>query len=124
WWPRWALAERKVRLVANVPVPREFRKMPMFKWGIASLFTGHVRQWNIWNGKTRGSKPVPRLTEEQERYPLEQVVSLEIVKYRIERGWHPELACGEPPDPGRPLLKRSHLKPPKVKAARVKIKSV
>jgi hypothetical protein len=124
WWAPRDLAERKIRLAANVPVPKEFRKMPMFKWGISSLFTGHVRQWSIWNGKTRGSKPVAHLTELQKRYPIKQIVSLEIVKYRIESGWRPEDACAEPPDPGRPLLDPSHLKSLKANAAKVRIKSV
>jgi len=119
WQPDFS--EGRVHRVANVPVPKQFRKMPMFKSrAVAVLPSGRVSEWSLWNGISRGNKAIARLTAEQKRYPLQEIVSLDFVICRIERHWRPEHACAEPPDPGFPLTKQSNLKPPKVKPAKVR----
>src|SRR5262249_52950294 len=98
WNPKSALAKRTVKLVGNLAIPSEYLKMPTFKWGLASITTGRVAEWSIWNGSDQrrgflGSRPVRRLTRAQKRYPIDELVPLEYVVARIERGWRPEDAC-------------------------------
>ncbi len=116
WMASWELGEGRIRIATNATIPKQHRKMPMFKWGIASLKTGRVGTWQIWNGKTQTSKPTARLTAEQRDFPLLQLVPLEVVTWRIERGWHPKDACrgdtGLPFPPGSAVSPKAKRTPP------------
>jgi Domain of unknown function (DUF4259) len=92
------LAGGKIQIVANVAIPKQHRKMPLFKWGMLTLRTGGVSDWEIWNPKVRKLRPIAQLSEEQKDFPILDFVSLEDVTMRIENGWHPRDACRN--DPG------------------------
>lgn len=81
-----------VRIIGNLVIPKEYRKIPMFKAYVDNGRT-MTRHWYIWDGKSSKSVPVPKLTKEQRKYPMESWVSFDIVVHRIETGWHPEDEC-------------------------------
>jgi hypothetical protein len=112
WSASYDVADGKVKVVANVEIPKQHRRMPLFKWSIS----GRVGKWNIRDMKYRSSKPVKRLTAEQERFPLLQLVPLWVVVFRIEVGWTPQRASygdrGLPVVPKRPSASKAKKAPP------------
>jgi len=93
WWVDAAIRDGTVKIVGRAVIPKDHRKMPLFKWGIRNLKTTRISRWNVWDGRTRSSRPVRRLTKEQRQYPLKEIVPIDVVVERIEQGWTPADEC-------------------------------
>ena len=93
WWVNSGIRLGKVKIVGHSTIPRDFRKMPIFKWGIRNLKTRRISKWNIWDGKRTSSTPVKSLSEAQREYPIREIVPTDVVIERIKNGWHPRQEC-------------------------------
>ncbi len=79
-----AVRQRLVTIVAHEVVPERCRQLPMFKAYNQNYHTGK-RTWFLWDGKR--DQRIERLTAQQRRYPLLEIISHPILVERIEEGW-------------------------------------
>ena len=79
-----AVHQGLVTIVAHEEIPERCRPFPVFKAYNENYDTGK-RTWFLWDGKT--FQRIERLSREQRRYPLQQIISHPILVERIEDGW-------------------------------------
>jgi hypothetical protein len=81
-----AINRRVFDIVANVPIPEERRKLPVFREAGFIDRQGNVRDsWILDDQKRR----VTRLTDELRRLPILEVINDTLLVERIEESWTP-----------------------------------
>lgn len=103
WWLCFIFVDGDIKMgtalkFGHGPVPKNCCKTD-FKDGIRNLFTGRIKNWETWNGKTRGTKRVAMLTEAQRVLPLREYVNVRDIMLRVRVGWTPASEC----DPDGPV---------------------
>lgn len=78
-----------VEVVGSAPIPKRYRSLPAFKGFNENIQTGK-KTWFIYDSKSRKGRKVERLSEEEEVYPMREVVSIQVLVTRIEEDWLPE----------------------------------
>lgn len=85
---RTAVNQKVVTIVANEPIPIEERKFPVFRGGNPDFKTGKINVWWFWNGKKEWR--VGKITEEQKKMPICEVVNDTMFIKMVESGYTPE----------------------------------
>lgn len=123
-WPvKRAVKAGEAKFIGNADIPKRWRKMPTFKWGIQSLKTGKANEWLLWNGKPSRLLPsdldkAPPLNAEQRNYPILEIVPTDVIISRLENDWMPEHDCYDSPRRSSHLLPQPKMaRRPKKKAA-------
>lgn len=75
-------------IVANVVVPAESKGFPLFRATNDYPGADTPKNWWFWDGER--TWPVGRITAEQRRVPLREIVDGVQPRERIESGWSPE----------------------------------
>jgi hypothetical protein len=83
-----ALNHRMVRIVANVPVPKELSPFPIFRGGNPDPVTKKVQTWWLWDGEKEWQ--VGDLTPDQRKLSFAATWTPKFLVARIEAGWRPE----------------------------------
>lgn len=83
-----AVKQGIVSVVANVAIPLEAKRFPVFRSGIVDPSTGKVANWWLWDGENEWM--VGSLTAEQRRLSILGVWNDTFLIERIESGWSPE----------------------------------
>jgi len=77
-----------VTIVGNVMVPKQYEKFPIFRSGLINPKTWKVDTWWFWDGKE--SWKVGKITNEQKKFPIREIVNYAELKKMIETDWLPE----------------------------------
>lgn len=77
-----------VSIVANEPIPNRESQFPVFRNGTIDPASGKVENWWFWDGNKEWR--VGRITSEQKRMPILELVTVPELVKRIESGWTPE----------------------------------
>lgn len=77
-----------VEVVGSADIPRRYRKLPASKVYFENIETGE-KTWFIFDGKGQRRK-TERLSTEEKKYPMRQVLSIQVLVERIENDWLPE----------------------------------
>lgn len=84
-----AVSQGFVSIVAHADVPTRFERFPLFKvYGGIDHKTRKATTWFLWDGEK--SWMVDRLTPEQRKLPVKEIVGVTLLHERIEQGWRPE----------------------------------
>jgi hypothetical protein len=84
---RIGLKRGSMHPVAHVDVPPGLRPLPVFKSGLRDR-NGRIDVWWLWDGEKDWR--VGRLSPEQRKFPMREVIGDEVLIRRIEAGWRPE----------------------------------
>ena len=74
-------------IVGNVPVPEGAKSFPLFRASNDDPGADTPKNWWFWNGDR--TSPVGKITSEQRRMPLREIVDGVLLRERIEAGWSP-----------------------------------
>jgi hypothetical protein len=84
---RAAIKSGVCEIVANVPVPEESKKFPLFRGSNNDPGGDAPKKWWFWDGDR--TWPVGKISAEQRRMPLREIVDGVLLRERIESGWSP-----------------------------------
>ena len=120
WWLGFFMVDVHIKdgdavVVGHCSVPKDCCKTH-FKNGIRGLVTGRIKRWELWNGKTMGTKPVSELTESQKLLPLRENMYVKTIMHRVRVGWTPASECDENGPVGEILYPQPVVVPPQVDA--------
>lgn len=82
-----AVTHRAVKIVANEEIPKECRKLPVFKACNRNFATGKKTWYIVRNGNRE--ERVGTLSPEHHDLPLLQVISYGLLVQRLENAWSP-----------------------------------
>lgn len=82
-----AVAQGIVRVVGNLPVPKELSQFPVFRAGVVDPSVGKVVTWWLWDGDNE--KNIGSLSEEQRHFPIRGIWNDTLLIERIESNWTP-----------------------------------
>ena len=83
-----AVNNKMVRIVANVPVPKQLSSFPIFRSGTPDPTTRKVQTWWLWDGEKEWR--IGNLSPEQRSLPVRSIWTPKFLVGRIEEGWRPE----------------------------------
>jgi len=75
-----------VKIASSEKIPQGKENLPLFRATNDLSKRGNKRWW-LWDGKN--SREIGVLTSEQSDFPLKEIVSLDVLVERIEKGWTP-----------------------------------
>jgi len=83
-----ALKKGLTEVVANLEVPDKLSSFPIFKKHAPLELTGGVDKWAFWSGDSSEETVYStEITEEQLKYPLQRLVSHDVLIKYIEKGY-------------------------------------
>jgi hypothetical protein len=82
---RAAVKSGVCELVGNVPVPTDAKTFPVFRASSDDPGLDSPKNWWFWDGEKTWS--VGKITPEQRRMPLREIVDGTLLRERIEAGW-------------------------------------
>ena len=85
---RAAIKSGICEIVANVSVPEEAKSFPLFRASNDDPRAETPKNWGFWDGNRTWH--VGKITAEQRRMPLREIVDGVLLHERIESGWSPE----------------------------------
>ncbi|MDO6967118.1 hypothetical protein [Rhizobium alvei] len=83
-----AVKQGVVEIVGNASIPLQAQPFPLFRNGIADPITKKIDIWWLWDGEKEWR--VGKLTEEQRKLSMLQIVNDTALIERVEAGYKPE----------------------------------
>jgi hypothetical protein len=74
-------------IVGNVPVPEDAKAFPLFRGSNDDPGADTPKDWWFWDGSN--SWRVGKITPQQRKMPLREIVDSSLLRERIEAGWSP-----------------------------------
>jgi len=89
------LQEEEFEVIGNAPAPDERKNMPVFRVAGHITKEGVVTGWKFWDGgDSWPEKYVKKLTKEQQKLPVREIWSIDVLLKRIESGWTHDKTIG------------------------------
>jgi len=89
------LLDDEFEVIGNAPVPESRKKFPVFRVAGHITKEGIVTGWKFWDGgESWPEKFVKKISKEQQKLPVRELWSIDVLLKRIESGWTHDKTLG------------------------------